>query len=92
MKAIDVLKECGSRAALLIVLVFEVSKQLFELAFFGALTYVGYCLWHNFDQWYWNVLGVLLMFNILTVIRSVFCILATTFCCVVFLIFGPPEN
>lgn len=92
MKAVEVLKECGSRAALLIVLVVEVSKQLFELAFVGALTYGGYCLWHNFDQWYWNVLGVLLMLNIFPVIHSVFCILMTTFFCVAFLIFGPPEH
>lgn len=92
MKAVEILKACGSRAALLLVLITEVSKHLFELALAGALTYGGYCLWHNCDQWYWNVLGVLLMLNIFTVLHGVFCILMTTFFCVVFLIFGPPEN
>ena len=92
MKVVEILKECGSRAALLLVLITEVSKYLFELALAGALTYGGYRLWHYCDQWYLNVLGVLLMLNIFTVLHSVFYILMTTFFCVVFLIFGPPED
>lgn len=65
MKTIDVLKSAATRTAMAIVGLGMIATELVKCAFYFALAYLGWWVWHNTDAWYYTLLSVGLMTNVL---------------------------
>lgn len=65
MKIPEALKSAATRSAVAAVGLGMIAMEIAKCAFYFGFAYLGWWVWHNTDAWYYTLLSVGLMTNVL---------------------------
>ena len=65
MKVPEAFKSAATRSAVAMVGLGMIAIEIVKCAFYFGLAYLGWWVWHNTDAWYYSLLSVGLMTNVL---------------------------
>lgn len=66
MKILEGLKSAATRSAIAMFGIGMIATELAKAAFYFGLTYLGWWIWHETDAWYYTLLSIGLMINVIS--------------------------